>query len=145
MVRPDDGGIAHLCAVQSAAAVIERLQHQLSYPGQRPAPALPVNRRPSAEILIQIAPLRAGSRNPKNPVEHQTVIGRRPPALTARRNHERVEEPPSPSVIKPRTIVIFQKNALELAFAPFVNPQPLGSRNENFHMLRRKRIIQYNN
>ena len=94
MVRPNHRAVDHLHAVQRSAAVVQRLQHQLPDAGQRPAPELPVDRRPFAETIVQIAPRRTGSRDPEHPVKHAPMIRRRASALVSRRNHERREKRP---------------------------------------------------
>jgi hypothetical protein len=77
MMRTHDGRINHLqCRIDQAAAR-ERLQHHIPDATVSPAAELPKDRIPVAELLRQIAPRRAGSHQPKHPVEHTAMVVRR--------------------------------------------------------------------
>ena len=67
MVHPDYGTVDHLQTGVAATTVVERFQQQLPQAGQCPAPELAVDRRPFAEMLMQVAPGNPRSRNPENP------------------------------------------------------------------------------
>ncbi len=132
MMRPHDGRIDHLHAARRTralgiAALVQGLQHQcvcvcVPYPRQRPAPELPVHRRPFAEILVQVAPRRARPRDPEHPVQNKPVIFRRPTALAAPGNHERREKRPLLVRHQSTNQDRLPKSSLESRLAPFVNP-----------------------
>lgn len=122
MVGAHDRRVDHLHASRRAAALVEGFQHQLPDPGERPAPELLVDGVPLAEMLVQIAPRRAGPGDPEHPVEHQPVVLRRAPALAARRDHERREKPPFLVCHQAANQDRLPKNSLESRFEPCVNP-----------------------
>lgn len=127
MMRPHNGRIDHLHAARRTralgiAALVQGLQHQLPYPRQRPAPELPVHRRPFAEILVQVAPRRARPRDPEHPVQNKPVIFRRSTALAAPGNHERREKRPLLVRHQSTNQDRLPKSSLESRLAPFVNP-----------------------
>ncbi len=88
MVRPDYCAVDHLQAGVATAAVVEGFEQQLPQAGQRPAPELAVNRRPFAEMFVQVAPGNAGARNPENPIQNKAMISRAPPTARATLDHE---------------------------------------------------------
>ena len=88
MVRPDYCAVDHLQAGVAAAAVVERFEQQLPQTGKRPAPELAVNRRPFAEMLVQVAPGNARPRDPKNPIQNKPMISRTPPTPRTALDHE---------------------------------------------------------
>ena len=94
MVRPDYCAVDHLQTGLAAAAVIERFEQQLPQPRQRPAPELAVNRRPFAEVLGQIAPRNARSRNPEYPIQNKPMIPRTPPTARTTLDHEGLKAAP---------------------------------------------------
>jgi len=94
MMRPHDGRIDHLHATRWALALVQGPQHQFPDASQRPAPELPVHRRPLAEILVQITPGSTRARDPEHAVQHPSVILRWPTALPASRDHEWLEKRP---------------------------------------------------
>jgi hypothetical protein len=94
MVRPDYCAVDHLQAGLAAAAVVERFEQQLPQARQRPAPELAINRRPFAEMLVQVAPGYAGACNPENPVQNKPMISRTPPAARSSLDHERLKTRP---------------------------------------------------
>src|SRR5271170_1555059 len=94
MMRPHDGRIDHLHAARWALALVQGPQHQFPDASQRPAPELPVHRRPLAEILVQITPGSTRARDPEHAVQHPSVILRWPTALPASRDHEWLEKRP---------------------------------------------------
>src|SRR3546814_16782959 len=71
---PDYRAVDHLKAGVAATAVVERFEHQLPQTGQRPAPELAVNRRPFAEMLVQIAPRDTRSRNPESTIQNKAMV-----------------------------------------------------------------------
>jgi len=77
MMRTHDGRINHLQCRIGQAAARERLQHHIPDATVSPAAELPKDRIPVAELLRQIAPRRAGSHQPKYPVEHTAMVVRR--------------------------------------------------------------------
>ncbi len=91
-------------------------------PGSRPPPELPVHSRPFAEMLMQIAPLRARARDPEHSIKHPPIVRRRPTALAARRNHKRCEKPPFPLRHQPANHRYLPKDSLESALARLGNP-----------------------
>ena len=94
MMRPHDGRIDHLHAALWALALVQGPQHQFPDASQRPAPELPVHRRPLTEILVQITPGSTRARDPEYAVQHPSVILRRPTALPASRDHEWLKKRP---------------------------------------------------
>jgi hypothetical protein len=88
VVCPDYCAVDHLQAGIAASAFVEGFEQQLPQAGQRPAPELAVNRRPFAEMLVQVAPGYARSRNPENPIQDKAMISRAPPATRTAFNHE---------------------------------------------------------
>ena len=90
---PDDGAVDHLQARVAAAAVIEGIQDQLPKSRKRPAPELPVDRRPFAKIIGQVAPRRPGTGNPRlNFVQNQ---GRNRSTAPAERTVATTATPPA--------------------------------------------------
>ena len=88
MVRPDYCAVDHLQTGVAAATVVEGFEQQLPQAGQRPAPELAVNRRPFAEMFVQITPGNAGSRNPENPIQNKAMIPRATATARTPLNHE---------------------------------------------------------
>ena len=70
----NNGGINHLNTVLTLPGLVQRLQHHVPEPRQRPTPKLAVDRVPLAKMAVQITPGRARSSDPEYPVKHQTVI-----------------------------------------------------------------------
>jgi hypothetical protein len=94
MVRPDYCTVDHLQAGVAAAAVIEGFEQQLPQAGQRPAPELAIDRRPFAEMFVQITPGNAGPRNPENPIQNKTMIPRATTTARTAFDHERLKTGP---------------------------------------------------
>jgi len=94
VVRPDDGTVDHLDRFAAPFGVVQRVKEKIPQPGQCPAPELAIDRRPFAEEIRQITPLRAGSGEPENAVENAPMIARMPPAVGAASRHERIEKSP---------------------------------------------------
>ncbi len=113
-MRPDDSGIDHLDAALRRPGGIERFQHCVPYARHRPAPELPVDGTPLAELLGQIAPWCAGSRDPEHPIEHQTVIAGRPPRFGPVSITKGSKKAHSLSDISPRATLLSAKNSVEL-------------------------------
>jgi hypothetical protein len=93
-VRPDYRAVDHLQTGVATPAVVEGLKQQLPQTRQRPAPELAINRRPFAEMLMQVAPRDTRSRNPENPIQNKTVVPRPSPAPGATLNHKRLKTGP---------------------------------------------------
>jgi hypothetical protein len=87
-MRPDNGAVDHLNALADAPGLVQGFQQEIPQSGERPAPELSIDRRPLAEMLVQIAPLRAGAGEPENPIENEPVILRPSPAMRAADRHE---------------------------------------------------------
>jgi hypothetical protein len=83
LVDPDE------CAVKEdifeIRIVAERLENPLPNPLLSPAPEARVDGEPLAERLRQIAPRRAGARNPKDRFDKQPVVTSTTAGVTARR------------------------------------------------------------
>ena len=94
MVRPDYCAVDHLQTGVAAATVVEGFEQQLPQAGQRPAPELAVNRRPLAEMFVQVAPGNACSRNPENPIENKPMVPRTTPAARPALDHEWLKASP---------------------------------------------------
>lgn len=121
-MRPHDRGVDHLHFVGQGAALVQRLQHQLPHARKRPAPKLPIDRRPFAEIAVQVAPGNAGARDPEHTVEHTAMILRRPPALRARGQNKRREKRPLPVAHQAANQDRLPKSSLESHPGPLGNP-----------------------
>lgn len=80
--------VDHLQRVRHGTAPFQRVHDVLPGSGQCPAPELPVDTRPFAELIGQVPPLGSGSGDPENPMENKAVlIGLRPfEARTAQMN-----------------------------------------------------------
>jgi hypothetical protein len=88
MVCPDYCAVDHLQAGVATTAVVEGLEQQLPQAGQRPAPELAVDRRPFAEMFVQVAPGYARPGYPENPTQNKAMISRTPPAARTALDHE---------------------------------------------------------
>jgi hypothetical protein len=88
MVCPDYCAVDHLQAGIATATVVEGFEQQLPQTGQRPAPELAINRRPLAEMFVQVAPGNTSARNPENPIQNKAMIPRAPPAARTALDHE---------------------------------------------------------
>src|SRR3982074_1129644 len=82
MMRADDGRIDHLQSRVAHSTSSERLQDHIPDTAVGPASKLPKDRIPVAELLRQVAPRRASSHQPKDRVEHMTMVARRSTAAT---------------------------------------------------------------
>ena len=87
-MRADDGRIDHLQSRVAHSTSSERLQDHIPDAAVGPPSKLPKDRIPVAELLRQVAPRRASSHQPKDRVEHTTMVARRP---TAAAYQERLE------------------------------------------------------
>lgn len=94
MVRPDDGAVDHLNCLAYPFGIVDRLQQEIPDARQRPPTELPIDRRPLAEELRQIAPLHARPGDPEHTVEDKTMIARTTAAMGALGDDERLEERP---------------------------------------------------
>jgi len=88
MMRADDGRIDHLQSRVAHSTSSEPLQDHIPDAAVGPPSKLPKDRIPVAELLRQIAPRRASSHQPKDRVEHMTMVARR---STAAAYQERLE------------------------------------------------------
>jgi hypothetical protein len=122
MMRPHDSAVDHLDTVGLSPAVGQGFQYGFPDPGLRPARELAVDRAPLAEIVMQVTPLRPGSRDPENPIQYAPVVTRRTPALAAARHHKGLEERPFRVRHQTANHNPFRKSDLESRFEPYVNP-----------------------
>ena len=122
MVRPDYCAVDHLQTGVAAAAVVEGFEQQLPQAGQRPAPELTVNRRPFAEMLMQVAPCDTSPRNPENPIQNKAMISRTTPAARAAFDHERLKTRPFVVAHQTPDQHGLPKRHLESDTHPFGNP-----------------------
>ena len=93
-MRPDRGAVDHLQRVGIAAAVRQRLQHQVPHAGETPASKLLVHRVPVPQHLRQIAPWRTRAVDPKHSIQHLAVVARGAAALWRRMRQEGLEDCP---------------------------------------------------
>jgi hypothetical protein len=119
MVRPDYCAIDHLQTRVATATVVKRFEQQLPQAGKRPTPELAVNRRPFAEVFVQITPGNAGSRNPENPIHNKAMIPRTTPTA---HTHKWLKA--SPFLVTHQTTdhCSLLKSYLESDTTPFGNP-----------------------
>jgi len=94
MVRPDDGAVDHLDRLANLFGIVERLKKDVPDASERPPTELPINLRPLAEELRQLAPLHTGSGYSENAVEDKTVIARTAAAMGPLGDDEGLEECP---------------------------------------------------
>jgi hypothetical protein len=122
MVRPDYCAVDHLQAGLAAAAVVERFEQQLPQARQRPAPELAVNRRPFAEMLVQVAPGNTGSRDPENPIQNKAMIPRATATSRTALDHEWLKAGPFLVAHQTSDQSGLPKSHLESDTTPFGNP-----------------------
>ena len=94
MVRPDEGAVDHLDGLADPFGIVDRLQQEIPDARQRPPTELPIDRRPTAEVVEQIALLHADPSDPEHAVEDKTMIARTTAAMGALGDDERFEECP---------------------------------------------------
>ncbi len=94
MVSADDRAVDHLNLIRHRFAFVQRIQDQVPKARDGPASELAINARPFAELFRQIAPLRAGARNPENPVQNLAVVICRSTASPSYSDDERFKERP---------------------------------------------------
>ncbi len=82
-MRPDNGQVDHLDAFADAFGLVQGFQQKVPQSGERPAPELSIDRRPFAEMFVQVAPLRPGAGDPENPIENKAMVLRPSPAMGA--------------------------------------------------------------
>lgn len=121
MMGAHDRRVDHLHGSRRAAFLVERIEHQFEQAGFRPAPELPVDRVPLAEMLVQIAPGRPGPRDPEDAVEYLPMILRRPTALAAPCDHQGFEKRPFLVAHQAANQDRLPKSSLESPFAIHVN------------------------
>lgn len=92
MVGEDYGAVDHLQGAWHSSALVQCLHDVLPEPGQRPAPELPIDARPLAELPGKIAPRRPGSGNPENPIKNEAVVGGFTPVRGADGEDEALKE-----------------------------------------------------
>ena len=122
MVRPDYCAVDHLQAGVATTAIVERFEQQLPQAGQCPAPELSINRRPFAEMFMQIAPGSAGARNPENPIQNKAMIPRTTTAARASLDHEWLKTRPFLVAHQTPDHSSLPKGHLESDTTPFGNP-----------------------
>ena len=82
LVGAHDGGVDHLDAALTFAALVRSRKQHIRDPRERPAPKLPADRAPLAEMIVQVTPPRARPRNPEHPSSARRCSpGRRPAAV----------------------------------------------------------------
>ena len=94
MMGADHSAINHLELVWRDPSVVQRVQDVLPQPGKGPAAELAVDRGPLAELFGQVAPRRAGSCDPENTIQNNTMIRRFPPIRVSDATNEALEEGP---------------------------------------------------
>src|SRR3546814_11394941 len=75
-------------------SAVDRFEHQLPPTGHRPAPERALNRRPLAEMLVQIAPRDTRSRNPEYTIQNKAMVPGAPATPSASFDHERLKAAP---------------------------------------------------
>ena len=100
--------VDHLQCVRHGTAPVQCVNDVLPEPGQCPAPELPVNTRPLAELIGQVPPWGSGSGDPENPIENKAVlIGLRPfEARTAQMNGSKNAHSSSNIMSRPKLVSI---------------------------------------
>ena len=93
-MRPDNGAVDHLDALLDALRLIEGLEKKLPQPCKRPAAELPVDRRPFAEMLVQITPLGTSAGEPEYAIQNKTMILRASSAARTALDHEGLKTGP---------------------------------------------------
>ena len=93
-MRPDNGAVDHLDALLDALRLIEGLEKKLPQPCKRPAAELPVDRRPFAEMLVQITPLGTSAGEPEYAIQNKTMILRASSAMRTTNRDEGLEAGP---------------------------------------------------
>ena len=91
---PDNGAVDHLDALSNAFRLVEGFQEKLPQPKDRPASKLPVDRRPFAEILMQVPPLGACAGEPENAIQNKAMILRAASNMRPAHCDERFEAGP---------------------------------------------------
>lgn len=92
MVRPDDRAVDHLDRLAHALHVVQHVKQQIPEAGEGPPAKLTIHRRPLAEEIGQITPLRAGSGDPEDAVEDEPMIPRPATAVRSACRHKGLEE-----------------------------------------------------
>ena len=87
-MRPDNGRVDHLDAFADAFGLVQGFKQELPQSGERPAPELSIDRRPFAEMSVQVAPLRSGAGDPENSIQNKPMIFWRTSAMRAANRHE---------------------------------------------------------
>ena len=94
MVSANHGAVDHLERVRHGPAAVQCLHDVLPEPGQRPAPELPVDARPLAELFGQVSPRSPGPGDPEHAIQNTAVIDRFAPVRRADGQDEGLEESP---------------------------------------------------
>jgi len=87
-MRPDNGRVDHLDAFADTFGLVQGFKQELPQSGERPAPELSIDRRPFAEMSVQVAPLRSGAGDPENSIQNKPMIFWRTSAMRAANRHE---------------------------------------------------------
>lgn len=123
MVGADRGAVDHLQGAWHSSALVQCLHEALPEPGQRPAPELPIDARPLAELPGKIALGKACALDPENPIENETVVGGFTPARGADGEDEALKERPFLFRRKvSRQAGLHRRCQLESCSKPDVNP-----------------------
>jgi len=94
MVRANDRAIDHLESTRHRPAFVQGVHNLLPEPRQRPAPELPIDARPLAELLGQVAPRCTCASDPENSIQNKAVVGRFAPVHGADCQDETFKERP---------------------------------------------------
>jgi hypothetical protein len=87
-MRPDNGRVDHLDAFADTFGLVQNFKQELPQSGERPAPELSIDRRPFAEMSVQVAPLRSGAGDPENSIQNKPMISWRAAAMGAANRHK---------------------------------------------------------
>ena len=113
----------HLHGVLPVAAILQRFQNEVPDPCNRPAPELPIDRTPLAEMLMQVEPWRALACDQEHSYEDQPMIRRWPAATLPCALQKRREERPFLIIHQPTDRgSLRSERELELRFNRFGNP-----------------------
>jgi hypothetical protein len=94
VVSANDGAVDHLQGIGITATIGQGLQQYIPKAGGGPAPVLPVDRVPVAQLRWQITPGNACPRHPEDGIQHSALTTRRTAAEGTCLDHEGLEERP---------------------------------------------------
>ena len=73
-MRQDNDEVDQLDAFADPFGLDQRLEATLPQSGERPAPELAIDRRPFAEMSVQVAPLHSGAGDQENSSQNKPMI-----------------------------------------------------------------------